>query len=115
MVIHYRKATDTPEEPSTIVKIKLRKSSDNLEFDVFFARIAQVAAKNGMEVTINWRSLDFDNKGIFYTDSNAYKVVKRDAFKKKDYNETTEFNQTVVASYFYPINSVIFIENPATS
>lgn len=114
-MIHYRKATDTPEEPSTIVKIKLRKTSDQLEFDVFFARLAQTAAKNGMEVTINWQSLDFDNKGTFYTDSNAYKVVKRDAFKKRDYNETTEFNQTVVASYFYPLNSLIFIENTANS
>ena len=115
MTIHYRKATDTPEEPSTIVKIKLRKTSDNLEFEVFFARIAQVAAKSGMEVTINWQWLDFDNKGVFYTDSNAYKVVKRDSFKKKDYNESSEFNQTVVASYFYPINSLIFIEDPPTS
>ena len=68
-----------------------------------------------MEVTINWQSLDFDNKGIFYTDSNAYKVVKRDIFKKLPYNESKEFSQTIVASYFYPINSLIFIENPATS
>ena len=115
MVIHYRRPNEKPEEPDTIVKIKLWKNSDDLEFDVFFARIAQLAAIKGMEVTINWQSLDFDNKGIFYTDSNAYKVVKRDIYKKLPYNESREFNQTIVASYFYPINSLIFVENPTTS
>lgn len=111
MVIHYRRGNDSTDDPGTIVKIKLKKTSDQLEFDVFFARLPQTAAKNGMEVTINWRSLDIDNKGIFFTDSNAYKVVKRDINAKKPYNETTEFKNTIVASYFYPINSLIFIEN----
>ena len=78
MVIHYRRGNDSADDPGTIVKIKLKKTSDQLEFDVFFARLPQAVAVAGMEVTINWRSMDIDNKGVFYTDTNAYKVVKRD-------------------------------------
>lgn len=41
--------------------------------------------KWGMDVTINWRSLDFDNKGVFFTDANAYKIIRRDINKKSEY------------------------------
>jgi hypothetical protein len=64
-------------EPCTIVKIKLRKNSSEFEYDVFFARIATTSPPAGMDVTINWRSLDIENKGVFYTDANAYKMIKR--------------------------------------
>jgi hypothetical protein len=67
------------------VKVKLRKTSDQLEFDVFLARIINIAPPQGMDVTVNWRSLDIDNKGVFFTDANAYKIVKREVFKKSEY------------------------------
>ena len=38
-----------------------------------------------MDVTLNWKSLEIINNGVFYTDANAYKIIKRDIFKKKDY------------------------------
>ena len=40
-----------------------------------------------MDITVNWKSLDFDNKGVFYTDANAYKIMKRDLNKEKVYPE----------------------------
>jgi hypothetical protein len=63
----------------SIVKISLLKNADTFEFDVFFARLApKQNMLNGMEVTVNWRSLDIDNKGVFYTDTNAFKIMRRD-------------------------------------
>jgi hypothetical protein len=47
-------------DPCTLVKVKLRNSSDILEFDIFFARIADAAPPQGMDVTVNWRSHDID-------------------------------------------------------
>ncbi len=64
-----------------------------------------------MDITINFQSLDFNNKGIFYTDSNAYKIMKRDIFKTSEYPEQREMKQVKIASYFFPVNSAIFIEN----
>lgn len=50
--------------------------------------------------------------GVFYTDANAYKIIKRDINKPKDYKWNLAANQVKqVASYFYPINSGIFIED----
>jgi hypothetical protein len=58
MILHF---SYPGHEPCTIVKIKLRKTSDQLEFDMFFARIAEIAPPQGMDVTVNWRSHDIDN------------------------------------------------------
>ena len=41
--------------------------------------------KWGQDVTVNWRSLDTNHKGVFYTDSNAYKMVRRDINEEKPY------------------------------
>ena len=49
------------EDPNTIVKIKLPVNLDVMEFDVFFARIPKDAPQHGMDVTVNWRSLDIAN------------------------------------------------------
>lgn len=29
------------------------------------------------DVTVNWRVLNFEHKGVFYTDSNSYRIIKR--------------------------------------
>ena len=31
----------------------------------------------GVDVTVNFQSLDINNKGVFYTDSNQMEMVKR--------------------------------------
>ena len=40
IILHF---TYPGHEPCTIVKIKMRKTSEQLEFDIFFARIAEFA------------------------------------------------------------------------
>jgi hypothetical protein len=49
--------------------------SDKIEFDVFFGRIPN--NKTGREVTINWKSHHLKHGNTFYTDSNSYKMVRR--------------------------------------
>lgn len=49
-----------------------------------------------------------DNKGIFYTDSNAFKIVKRDINNR---NLTNNEKKVAVSSYFYPINSGLYIHD----
>ena len=68
----------------TIVKIRLSAESKEVEFDVHFARLP-LKDNEGMDVTVNWSNLADDNRGVFYTDANAYKVVKNDINKKKAY------------------------------
>ena len=70
--------------PNRIVKIRLYAESKEIEFDVHFARIP-LKGNDGMDLTVNWSSLNDDNRGVFYTDANAYKVVKNDINKKKAY------------------------------
>ena len=73
-MIHYK----NPQEPKTIVKLRLRGSE--VEFDIFLARLSLEGHPYGQDVTVNWRSLDIvpERPGLFYTDANAYKIVKRD-------------------------------------
>ena len=42
--------------------------------------------RQGVEITINWHSLDIDNQGIFFTDMNSYKFMRRDI--QKNVNKT---------------------------
>lgn len=72
-------------EPKTIVKIKLHK--DHVEYDVFLGRIGLDRYPLGMDVTANWQSIDIKSKtpGVFYTDANAFKIIKRDVFATKTY------------------------------
>lgn len=75
IIIHYK----NPTEPNSIVKIHLR--NDHLEFEMFFARLKlEGTTLYGQDVTINWESLDLnvEKPGLFFTDANAYKIVKRD-------------------------------------
>jgi len=38
-----------------------------------------------MDVTINWSNLIDSNRGVFYTDANAFKVIRHDINEKKPY------------------------------
>jgi hypothetical protein len=74
------------------------------------ARIPKDAPQSGMDITLNWRCLDINNKGVFYTDSSAYKIIKRDIYKS-DYPKDKALDKVPVPSYYYPVNSAIFIES----
>ena len=105
-IVHYR----NQEEPHSIVKIKLGKNSDFVEFDVFFARLA--TSSFGQDVTINFKSWEIKNDNVFFTDANAYKIVKRVMDKEKPYESSSLNKIHQVASHFYPINAGLFIEDP---
>jgi hypothetical protein len=63
-------------------------------------------------VTVNWKSLDIDNLGIFYTDANSFKFMRRDKNKDLSREYLSAANKNAgVASYFYPVTSGIFIED----
>lgn len=93
------------------MKVKLPQNLDVLEFDIFFAHLPKDAPSNGADVTVNWRSLEIANAGIFYTDANAYKMVKRDVYKAKEYVQDDAVKKVIVPTYYYPVNSAIFIES----
>ena len=86
----------------SIVKILLGKYHKYLEFEVFLARLEVVQDIKGKEVTINWRNIKMKSHGIFYTDANAFKMVKREARLAE---------KLTVPSNFYPVNSGIYVED----
>jgi hypothetical protein len=54
-----------------------------IEFDVELNQIP-IADYQGKDVIVNWRLLDdFDPRGVFYTDSNAAEMVKREKYYLK--------------------------------
>ena len=110
MIVHYKSAHGG--EADSYVKIRLLK--DEVEFDVFFSRINLIQHPYGQDVTINWQLINSnpEKPGVFYTDANAYKIVKRDLNVPKDYIWNIPANQVKqVAGYIYPVNSGIFIED----
>ena len=78
MVITYN-STMNPYQ-MTSVKLRLARSSDpfseQIEFDVYLEGIEYMP---GLDVTVNWKCKEMDSGGIFYTDSNALEMVKREA------------------------------------
>ena len=59
-------------------------------------------------MTANWKSLDIDSKGVFYTDSNGMGMVKRAV----DEHKHEYFNSYIRPSAnYYPITSAIMIED----
>jgi hypothetical protein len=83
-----------------------------VEFDVFFGHLDKKRFQFGQEVTINWQTHSINSEGIFYTDANAYKVVKRmrDQPDRK-YPFDSNAKAVPVPTYFYPVNSGVFIED----
>ncbi|CDW91487.1 glycosyl hydrolases family 38 protein [Stylonychia lemnae] len=98
-------------QPPSIVKIKLFHNSDEIEFDVFLARLNKNFNSQGQDVTINWKSLDIDQNGTFFTDANSFKVMKREVNQTKFYIYNMWNKQFTVAQEFYPITSGLFISD----
>ena len=73
IVVNYKNKNDA----HSTVKIIMHKDKSELEFDVYFMRFQMDGS--GKDVTINWRDLTINTAGIFYTDANAYKVVRRNS------------------------------------
>eukprot|EP00347_Sterkiella_histriomuscorum_P020142 403338949 len=94
------------------VKMILEKDAEEIEFDIFMERIDREKKAKGQEVTINWSSRDIENEGIFFTDANSLKIMKRDARKDEYRPYLTSANKDFYPhKAFYPVTSGIFIEN----
>jgi hypothetical protein len=53
-----------------------------------------------------------NSRGIFYSDSNAYRLVKHDVYANTTYYIPNPQNKNVaVSGYFFPVNSGLFIED----
>ena len=62
----------------------------------------------GKEVTVNWRVLEINNEGEFFTDTNGMEMQKRVLNKRPTY----DFKQTdFVAGNYYPVNSAIVVQD----
>jgi len=90
------------------VKVRLEKGTENVAFDVSFARLNVASDLIGKDVTINWQDISFDNEGIFYSDSNGFSIVKHDINHKKVYDEEKSYSLYAVPSYFYPVTAGIY-------
>lgn len=75
------------------------------EWDVILYGIPD-ANEQGLEVTVNFKSIDIDNKDTFYTDSNGLEMQKRVLNFRPTFNISTDEKTT---SNYYPVNSAIAI------
>jgi hypothetical protein len=65
-----------------------------------------------MDVTINWKDLKAENDGIFYTDANSLKMIPRNIHGNNASGVSVpQFSSYTVPSYFYPVNSGIYLED----
>ena len=103
-------------EPLNYVTFELSAGSDELSCHIHFSQLNPRGDLNNLpfksrEITANFRYVNVDNQGVFYTDVNAYKIVKRDVGKEfwKSWEKPGETKS--IASKFYPINSAIFLED----
>jgi hypothetical protein len=87
------------------------KETSKIEFDVFFGYLDKKRFLVGQEVTINWAAHQINSHGLFYTDSNAYRVSQRNVWKNKTYPVREQSKPVRTSSYFYPVNSGLFIED----
>ena len=68
--------------------------------------------KDGKEVVVTWKSPNVVHGNIFYTDSNALEMQRRELGKRPTFNVTTNEKHS---SNFYPVNSAITVVNETTN
>lgn len=79
-----------------------------VEFDIFFGHMDKKRYQYGQEITVNWQTRNIEGKGVFYTDANALRMVKRDTRTPPKDPKSAAMN---VPGFFYPVNSALFIED----
>ena len=89
---------------SACVRLRYYDESPNSEWEVYLAGLPN--DNHGREVTVNWKSFNIKNAGVFYTDSNGLEMQKR----VLNYRPTWNFTSfQYVTSNYYPVNSAISI------
>lgn len=66
--------------------------------------------EEGHEVTVNFEAKDFDNEGVFWTDSNGLAMQKRQLNYRPTWKLRTIMNLDIPANY-YPIQSCISMQS----
>jgi len=89
---------------SASVRIRYYDEGPASEWEVYLAGLPN--DNHGREVTVNWKSFDIKNAGVFYTDSNGLEMQQRILNYRPTWNFTS-FQK--VASNYYPVNSAIAI------
>ena len=94
-----------------IVHIIVDHDLSVLKFDVDLDSLPEIFL-NGYEVVVNFQAHDFNNQGVFYTDSNGLKMQKR-ILNERSYFNLTEYTEDYhnITSNYYPITSAISIRD----
>ena len=103
------------EEQKVLVHVTLDHDLHVAKFDVDLDSLPNIYL-DGYEVVTQFTASDFDQKGVFYTDSNGLEMQKRILNYRSYYNITQDMylhnGQNITANY-YPINSAIAIKDTA--
>ena len=88
-----------------------------IEFDVELNRVP-IADNVGNDITVNWKFFDsFDPKGVFYTDSNALEMVRRQKkfmnakMDKLNENQNVHPNHYTISGNYFPVDSAIAMKD----
>ncbi len=54
------------------MRLRYYDEAPSSEWEVYLSGLPN--DNHGREVTVNWRSMDIKNSGVFYTDSNALEM-----------------------------------------
>lgn len=92
-----------------VVTARLNFDSPLVEWDVKLSPIP-VGDKQGKEVTVNFKVLQFDNMDIFYTDQSGLEMANRMLGRRwnNEYYPTSHFN---ISANYYPITNAIAIRD----
>ena len=90
--------------------IRLTRGSGLLEFEVNMHGIP-VSENKGKEIVANWEVVDFENDGVFYTDSNGLEMQKRVLDQRPGWTLETDERQS---SNYYPVQQAIAIRDRNT-
>lgn len=117
--VRFERFTKAGPEQGIIKVIYNKNSPELIEFDVELNQIP-IADYHGKDVIVNWRLYDdFDPRGVFYTDSNAAEMVKREKYYLKANMSSLNLRQKdhpnfqTISGNYYPVDSAIAMRDEA--
>lgn len=95
-------------------RISINDLDNFVKFDVQINDVPIELDKTGKDIVVDWYLMDdFDTNKTFWVDSNGLEMVKRDLYKRKDYNFSSG-NGTIAGNY-YPVTSAIAVRDHNTT
>ncbi|CAH1286605.1 unnamed protein product [Diabrotica balteata] len=88
--------------------IRWYKNENHVELDWLVGNI-NIKDNVGKEIVSRFEVIDFNNKNIFYTDSNGRETIQRIKDKRGDYSYDS--TKEPVASNYYPVTSKIVVKD----